>query len=126
MAGPLTILLGVLAGLGVGLAVFKTGSGSSILKKIHEIFQKQKVDEIVNIEGKQNVVRTEIATKEKTPLDLTKQISIVRMGFDYNRLPFSGTIVNKDIYLKREISFLLNILDIYSVLRNRNFLQYSE
>ena len=74
MAGPLTILLGVLAGLGVGLAVFKTGSGSSILKKIHEIFQKQKVDEIVNIEGKQNVVRTEIATKEKITKDSQKKI----------------------------------------------------
>ena len=76
----LPVLLGIGGGLGVAYFFYGWGSGGkvNILAKVHKIFQKKKVKEIVGIEKKQNVVRTEIATKEKISKKSQEKIKTIQ------------------------------------------------
>jgi len=76
----LPVLLSVSGGLGIALAFFKWGSGGkiNIFAKAHELFQKEKVEEIVEIEKKQNTIKTEIATKEKVSKESKKKIEDIQ------------------------------------------------
>jgi len=76
----LPVLLGIGGGLGVAYFFYAWGSGGkvNILAKVHKIFQKKKVEEIKGIEKKQNVVRTEIATKEKISKQSQEKIKTIQ------------------------------------------------
>jgi len=76
----LPVLLGIGGGLGVAYFFYTWGSGGkvNILAKVHKIFQKKKVEEIVGIEKKQNVIKTEIATKEKISKQSQEKIKTIQ------------------------------------------------
>jgi len=76
----LPILIGVGGGLGIAYAFFKWGSGGkiNILAKVHELFQKEKIKEITGIKKKQNIIRTEIATKEKVTKESKEKIENIQ------------------------------------------------
>ena len=76
----LAIIISVLGGLGIGYGLFKgfSGSGSKVLSKLHEAFQKKKVEEVKEIEKKQNVVKTVITTKENIAKDSQKKIKDIQ------------------------------------------------
>ena len=76
----LPVLLGIGGGLGVAYFFYAWGSGGkvNVLAKVHKIFQKKKVEEIKGIEKKQNVIRTEIATKEKVSKESKKKIEDIQ------------------------------------------------
>lgn len=76
----LPVLLGIGGGLGVAYFFYSWGSGGkvNVLAKVHKMFQKKKVEEIKEIEKKQNVVRTEIATKEKVSKESKKRIEDIQ------------------------------------------------
>jgi outer membrane translocation and assembly module TamA len=80
MSSALTVLIGI-GGLGtLAYFLFNWGSGgkANLIAKAHEIFQKKKIGEITGIEKKQNVVRTEIATKEKVSKETKKKIEDIQ------------------------------------------------
>ena len=76
----LPVLIGIGSALGIVYLFYNWGSGGklNIFAKVHEIFQKEKVEEIIGIEKKQNIIKTEIVIKEKVSKESKKKIEDIQ------------------------------------------------